>query len=183
MDGGWGTADGAGSAARFQYPTGVAVDGEGNVYVADPDNNTIRKVTPAGIVTTLGGMPRFGGGGYQDGGSTDGTGSAARFNHPSGIAVDDMGNIYVADVSNNTIRKGYPALVILHSGPGFGFNPDGSGFGFQFTGPVGQPVVVEASTDLMSWLPIWTNTFTGTLHFSDPQWTNHPARLYRLRSP
>ena len=99
---GRGNADGTGAAARFSIPFGVAVDGSGNVYVADSDNHTIRKITPAGVVTTLAGAA-------GQGGSTDGTGSAARFNGPYGVAVDESGNVYVADTYNHTIRKVTPA--------------------------------------------------------------------------
>ncbi|MEK7675951.1 MAG: chitobiase/beta-hexosaminidase C-terminal domain-containing protein, partial [Verrucomicrobiota bacterium] len=94
-----GSADGTGSAARFYGPRGVAVDSAGNVYVVDTDNHTIRKVTPAGVVTTLAGLA-----GSQ--GSADGTGSAARFPGPDGVAVDRAGNVYVADAGNNRILKG-----------------------------------------------------------------------------
>jgi len=94
------------------------------------------------------------------------------------VAVDSAGNVYVADTGNHTIRKGYTAApMILNSGPGFGFN--GGQFGFILTGPTGQPVVIEASTDLVSWLPLLTNTFTGALHFSDTQSGMHPHRFYR----
>ena len=93
-----GSADGTGSAARFFEPNGVATDSSGNVYVADTVNNTIRKITPAGVVTTLAGLA-------GSGGSADGTGSAARFNYPSGVATDASGNVYVADTYNSTIRK------------------------------------------------------------------------------
>ena len=96
---GFGATDGTGSAARFNMPAGVAADETGNVYVADTDNGTIRKISPAGVVTTLAGAQYI----Y---GSTDGTGPAARFNGPTGLAVDSMGNLYVADTVNNTIRKG-----------------------------------------------------------------------------
>src|SRR5439155_3911432 len=94
-----GAIDGPASVARFGFPSGVAVDRAGNVYVADTahngedgseDNYTIRKVTPDGVVTTLAGLA-------GSDGSTDGTGSAARFIYPSGVAVDNFGNVYVAD--------------------------------------------------------------------------------------
>ena len=85
-----GAVDGVGPTARFAGPTGVAVDANGNVYVADRTNHTIRKVTPAGNVTTFAGLA-------NTPGSTDGTGSAARFSDPQGIAVDSAGTVYVAD--------------------------------------------------------------------------------------
>jgi hypothetical protein len=170
-----GTNDGTGTAARFYYPSSVAVDGATNVYVADNYNYTIRKITPAGVVTTLAGQPtRFG--------TNDGTGSTAGFNLPSGVAVDDSGNVYVADTYNYTIRKGYPALMILNFAPGFGFN--GGHFGFELMGPAGKSVVVEISTNLASWRPVWTNTFgLDTLPFSDPQSDPLDQRFYRAHTP
>lgn len=93
-----GSADGIGSAARFQYPLGICLDAGGNVYVADTDNQTIRKITPAGIVSTIAGLS-------GTGGHDDGIGTAARFLYPYGIAVDDGGTLYVADTSNRSIRK------------------------------------------------------------------------------
>jgi sugar lactone lactonase YvrE len=181
-----GSADGTGSAARFgliagglfgnipEGPTGVAVDGAGNLYVADSGNDAIRKVTPKGEVTTLAGLAGF------DGiGSSDGTGSAARFNSPQGVAVDGVGNVYVADTNNSLIRKGNPVPMILSSRLGI----NGGQFNFFLTGPAGQSVVVEASTDLVSWLPIWTNTFAGALNFSDPESGVYANRFYRAHAP
>ena len=84
---GLGSADGAGSDARFAGPSGVAVDSAGNIYVADIRNNTIRKVTPGGLVTTLAGLAQLDAQGYPVGGSADGTGSDARFWFPSGVAA------------------------------------------------------------------------------------------------
>ena len=100
-----GHSDGTGSAARFNYPQGVAVDSSSNVYVADYQNCTIRKITPAGVVSTFAGLA-------TQNGYADGTGSAARFAFPAGVAVDSIGNVYVADDSNSLIRKITPAAVV-----------------------------------------------------------------------
>jgi sugar lactone lactonase YvrE len=97
-----GHGDGAAGSARFGRPTGVVRDAQGNVYVADTLNHTIRKVTPAGIVSTFAGMA----GEY---GEADGNGSNARFRFPTGVAVDPSGNVYVADWYHSTIRKITPA--------------------------------------------------------------------------
>ncbi|HEV7767765.1 MAG TPA: hypothetical protein VGQ76_22370, partial [Thermoanaerobaculia bacterium] len=93
-----GTANGNGSAARFNSPRGIAADSKGNVYVADSVNHTIRKITPAGEVTTFAGSPGWFG-------NSNGTGEAARFYFPDGIAIDDSDNIYVAESATYTIRK------------------------------------------------------------------------------
>ncbi|MEO6924108.1 MAG: hypothetical protein ABI142_09800, partial [Bryocella sp.] len=99
-----GATDATGSAARFFRPYGLAVDAVGSVYVADTYNSTIRKITSDGVVTTLAGTA-------GSIGSTDGTGSAARFDLPGGVALDSNGNVYVADTYNSTIRKITPAGV------------------------------------------------------------------------
>jgi hypothetical protein len=93
-----GSTDGAGSAARFNYPNAIAADAAGNVYVADTGNNMVRKISADGMVTTLAGSA-------TGAGSVDGTGAAARFNRPYSIAVTPSGNIYVADTLNYTVRK------------------------------------------------------------------------------
>ena len=85
-----GSADGTGAAARFNRPAGLAVDGMGNVYVADSANYTIRKITPDAVVTTLAGSA-------GNPGHSDGTGNAARFSSPWGMAVDSNGQVYVTD--------------------------------------------------------------------------------------
>ena len=133
-----GSTDGTGSAARFFQPLGVAVDAAGNVYVADTNNQTIRKITPAGVVSTLAGLA-------NSQGSTDGTGSAARFFAPTSVAVDAVGDVYVADDSNHTIRKITPAGVVstlagLAGSAGFA---DGTGSAARFNNPSG--VTVDAA--------------------------------------
>ncbi len=92
-----GHQDGLGAQARFESPTGIAVDGQGTVYVTDGDG-AIRKMTSDGNVTTVAGMA-------GQTGFTDGMGPVARFNHPYGIAVDAAGNLFVADCSNAAVRK------------------------------------------------------------------------------
>ena len=91
-----GFADGTGSSAQFNSPDSVAVDSSGTVYVADLVNHRIRKITSSGVVTTLAG---------SSSGFADGTGSAAQFNNPAGVAVDSSGTVYVRDSNNNRIRK------------------------------------------------------------------------------
>jgi len=145
--GGSGSADGTGSAARFNYPAAAAVDSAGNVYVADEGNHTVRKITPAGVVTTLAGLA----GSY---GSADGTGSAARFGGvdgapgPTDLAVDGAGNVYVADNANHTIRKITPGGVVT-TFAGLAGNPgsaDGTGSAARFNDPVG--VAVDSTGNL-----------------------------------
>ena len=95
---GRGSNDGTAATARYLFPSAVAADAAGNVYVADFDNHTIRKLTPGGVVSTLAGIAGFSG-------EADGIGTAARFNGPLGIAVDLNGTVYVADSLNHTIRR------------------------------------------------------------------------------
>jgi sugar lactone lactonase YvrE len=127
-----GGQDGAGAAAQFGAPTGIAVDAAGNLYVADSFLNTIRKVTPAGVVTTIAGTPRITG-------HSDGTGAAAQFNQPSGIGVDASGNVYVADTNNDTIRRITPAGVVstVAGTAGVSGSANGSGSAALFNLPDG----------------------------------------------
>lgn len=133
-NGGPGALDGTGPAARFNTPSGIAVDGSGNLYVADSQNNTIRKISAAGVVTTVAGSP--GVAGFQ--GST---GADALLDYPSGVAVDGSGNLYVADTSNNSIRK-INALGQISTLLGPAFTNAAGGVEFLL-GPVG--VAVDAA--------------------------------------
>ena len=131
-----GSADGVGSAARFNEPTGMALDRSGNLYVADTYNHTIRKITPAGVVTTLAGTPGGEGG-------ADGTGSAARFSFPRGIAIDVSGNLYVADPGNEEIRRVTPSGVVTTFAGSLEGSVDGRGTAARFNAPV--DIVVDRS--------------------------------------
>jgi sugar lactone lactonase YvrE len=134
-----GYADGLGIAAKFYYPSGVAIDAGGNVYVADAQNGRIRKITSAGVTST------FAGSGAQ--GFADGIGTAAIFNGPTGVALDAGGNVYVADHWNNRIRKITAAgEVSTLAGQGTWGYADGIGTTSQFRDPYG--VTVDAGGNL-----------------------------------
>jgi len=136
-----GTADGQGNAARFDTPSHLALDGSGNIYVADQNNQTIRKITSGGYVSTLAGQPGVTG-------SNDGAGSAALFNYPTGLAVDGSGNVYVADYLNFTIREVSSTGVVstLAGLAGVSGTADGTGIDARFYGP--QGVAVDGSGNI-----------------------------------
>jgi hypothetical protein len=136
-----GEADGTGSAARFYDPQNLAVDGAGNIYVADGMGDVIRMVTPSGVVTTLAGIPGAAG-------TSDGTGNAAAFNDPTGINVDGAGNVYVADYGNDTVRKIAPGGVVttIAGSPLTPGSADGTGSAARFNGPAG--IGVDSSGNL-----------------------------------
>jgi uncharacterized repeat protein (TIGR01451 family) len=131
-----GDVDGTGSNARLYYPTGIALDKNGIVYVTENSGNTIRKITSGGVVTTLAGTFALD---DTNLGSADGTGHAARFRTPWGIAVDAKGVLYVADYGNNTIRKITPIGVVttLAGAPGTGGIKDATGPSARFWSPIG----------------------------------------------
>lgn len=122
-----------GAQAGFADPFGLAMDGAGNLYVADAgDNNSIRKIAPGGAVTLLAGGRE---------GYADGAGAAAAFHTPSALALDAAGNLYVADTGNNAIRKITPqGVVTTLAGGGPSGYQDGAGAKARFNGPVGVAV-------------------------------------------
>ena len=139
---GWsGFADGQGSAGRFNYTGSVRVDSAGTIYVADASNHTVRKITPAGVVTTLAGAP--GQAGY-----VNGAGGSARFNGPAGVAIDAAGNVFVADSQNYAIRKITPdgSVSTFAGNPGVAGHADGSGTTATFTDP--ENLTIDAAGNL-----------------------------------
>ena len=133
-----GFADGAGAAAAFHTPSGIAIDRSGNLLVADTGNNAIRRVTPQGVVSTVAG----------DGlaGWVDGPGRQARFNGPTGVAVDLLGNVFVADTYNDRIRKIAPdgSVSTVAGGPAPGLL-DGLGAAAQFDTPTGLALDLQGN--------------------------------------
>jgi sugar lactone lactonase YvrE len=128
-----GFADGAGAAAQFHNPYGVAVDGEGSFIIADYSNHRVRKITRDGTVSTLAGSGSEG--------FADGAGAAAQFNGPIGVAVDGEGNIIITDFSNHRVRKITPdGTVSTLAGSGTRGFADGAGAAAQFNDPLGVAV-------------------------------------------
>ena len=137
-----GAADGLGAAARFASPAGLTHDVAGNVYVADTNNNSIRRIAPDGTVTTLAG------GSSNSQGNTDGTGSVARFRGPAGMAIGPDGDLYVADANNNRIRRVTAAgVVTTYAGSSMGYADASSPLAAQFSGP--SAVAVAANGDVL----------------------------------
>jgi hypothetical protein len=158
-----GSADGAGSAARFNHPSGIAVDNGGNVYVADFSNGTVRKLRPSvlgsqaqWLVTTIGGLA----GNY---GAADGTGSAARFDSPSGIAVNGAGSLFVADWNNNTVSMGFsPPYIVLDA-----------------------PAISNGRAQISFWLLSGAGAAFNLLSAGQPNgpWTTNTAALLTTNAP
>jgi sugar lactone lactonase YvrE len=133
-----GSTDGTGTGAQFNYAAGIAIDGSGNLYLADENNQKIRKITSAGVVTTLAGS--------GTGGSANGTGASAEFNYPTGVAVDASGNVYVADKDNHRIRKISPnGEVTTLAGSSEG-DAEGTGTAAQFKKP--KDLIFDAAGNL-----------------------------------
>lgn len=156
-----GSTDGTGAAARFNRPYNITTDGT-NMYVTDNVNNTIRKIViSTGVVTTLAGTAGVSG-------STDGIGVAAKFNFPTGITTDGT-NVFVADSSNNTIRKiviSTGTVTTLAGTAGVTGHADGTGSAATFYGPSGITTdganlyVSEGLNSLIRQIVISTGTVT-----------------------
>jgi hypothetical protein len=147
-----GSVDGSNSAARFNHPRGIAVDGAGDVYVAEHVNNTIRKLTLGDaqwVTTTIVGLA-------GTDGSADGTNRTVRFENLNGVAVDSAGNLYVADYHNNTIRKltreGTNFVSSTIAGlPGSPGSADGTNQDARFSGPVGVALNGQGNLYVADW--------------------------------
>ena len=142
-----GTNDGVGAQAQFNGPHGIAVDGAGNIFVTDIYNDTIREISPGGLVTTIAGLAKVSG--WHDG--VGGVGGVARFADPWGVAVDGADNLYVSDTGNMVIRKITPVgtnwVVSTIAGfPDFPGNSDGTNSGARFNAPDG--LVVDGAGEL-----------------------------------
>ena len=137
---GTGSTDGAADIALFRQPLGLTHDAAGNVYVADTNNFTIRRIAPDGTVSTLAGLAGVSG-------TTDGTGAAARFSHTSAIAMGPDGDLYVVDSDNFRIRRVTTAGVVsTYAGSDFGLE-DGPPSTARFGGP--NAITVAANGDVL----------------------------------
>jgi len=160
-----GSADGQGSLARFNQPQGLAVDATHQVYVADSANSTIRRITPAGFVSTIAGLA-------GTAGSSNGTGSAARFRLPTGIAVDSAGTVYVSDSLDFTIRQGMVVVLQiarLNTQAVLSWPTSLSGYTAQYSGSLSG-----------SWQPLPGVVGTWNEHFVMTNNIAPGAKFYRL---
>jgi hypothetical protein len=171
-----GSADGNGSAARFNNPAAVAVDSAGNVFVADGSNRTIRKVALVGtnwVVTTIGGMAGVAG-------STDGIGSSASFGQPAGIAVDRAGNLYVADYITHRLAKGTPLVSRPTITVGFSQAQLSLSWPLEYLGWALQAQTNTPGAGLgTNWLPVPGSATTN--QWTIPSDLASPGAFFRLR--
>lgn len=142
-----GATDGIGTAARFNNPSSITIDAANNLYVTDKNNNRIRKITPAGVVTTIAGS---GASGYLDGQDT-----AARFNGLEGIALDGNGNLYVTESVNNRIRKISPSGLVT--------TVAGGGSQFYYTTAPASDVILSNPVGIAL-------DGSGNIYFADQWW-------------
>ena len=177
-----GFADGSAAMARFRDPAGVTADAQGNVFVADIGNSSIRKITPGGVVSTLAGN--------GTNGFVNGTLATARFHGPADVAFDAQGNLYVADFGNHCLRKITPGgTVTTFAGTGVAGFADGGAATAQFNGPNrlvvdGQGVVYVSDYDnnrIRKVLPNGTvSTLAGT---GQPGFADGPGQSAQFSGP
>jgi sugar lactone lactonase YvrE len=150
--------------ASLFYPMGLAWDASGNLYIADFNNNRVRKLYLAGFpVLTLTNVTTTSAGNYAV------------------VITSPYGSVTSAVVSLTVTIPTTPPQIITGDG-GFGLLTNQ--FGFNLNGAYGQTIVVDGSTNLLDWTPLFTNTANGApFYFFDPAWTNFPWRFYRARLP
>ena len=173
-NGSGGTTDGVGTQARFGSPAGLAVDPQGNVYVADTEAHTIRRITPAGVVTTVAGLP-------NSPGFVDGEGAAARFNQPVDVAIDhEFGGLVVLDRGNRAIRVQTPAFNIpavdLRVAQAASIPIEVKGIWIRASPAQGVPpgMVLNLSSMTLSGTPTQAGVFAMNIN-GDPSFTGHPG--------
>ena len=170
---------------QFYFPAGIAIDSLGFLFVADSRNQSIRKITPSGAVTTIGGNPGIpDASGSPAGAFQNGNGINAFFNSPFGIAVERSGTVLIMDYNNNLIRTGTTgttAVGLRLASPAI--DSKVGTFGFEIVGPSGGVAVVESSMDFTSWKPEFTNAVGGRINIQSPKPGEDSHRYYRGRSP
>ena len=140
-----GVKDGNGQNAEFKQPDALIVGGDGNIYVADYTGNTIREISPGGEGTTIAGD--------SVAGYVDGPGSSARFNGPTGLAMDSQGNLFVSEFFNNVIRKITPAYqVSTYAGTGAIGADDNTRLQATFYGPLTLAMDKDGNLLIGDWL-------------------------------
>ncbi len=153
--GGFGSADGTGSAASFTNPSSLSVGTDGNIYVSDTSNETIRKITPSGVVTTIAGTP-------GDQGGTTAINGAAQFLKQGGITKDSSGNVYVVDTFSHLIRKiNSEGKMTVLAGAGSPGQADGLGSAASFRYP--QGITINSAGNLYL-----SDTFNHTIRQITP---------------
>lgn len=172
-----GSSDGINSNAQFNSPAGVALDKDGNLFVSDQFNNTIRKMTPIGtnwVVTTIGGVAAVQG-------TNNGIGTNAHFFRPWGLVVDEQGRLFIVDHSNQTIREGVPATAAAPP-----LRITRSGTSVLLSWPLSASGFALESSSTPSTGTSWTRMTNGIVISGNYFWSTNIANgtqaFYRLHS-